>query len=163
MNGPESKPCAWPIRRPSLNSAPAREASASAAKRQARGEPGERSRWSSAKLGAAASGSAGMGVEGRLHELADAVALVSLARQWRSGVLDEPSKQNDRPVRLGANRLDHRGVGPVGRPGVRGEQLREVLERAERVRKRLLAIELGESLVDRLSLGRAGIGVGVQD
>src|SRR5436190_6117820 len=77
MNGPESNPCAYPMRRPPLSSAPARLAARAAANRQARAEPGGRGRWSSAKLGPTAA-SAAMDVTRCLDELAHAVALVRL-------------------------------------------------------------------------------------
>ena len=75
MNGPESKPCSWPTRKPSDSSAPARDAAASAPKRQARGEVAGRSRWSSANDAACAL-SVPVGIQRRLGELAHAVQLV---------------------------------------------------------------------------------------
>src|SRR5688500_2747084 len=73
MNCPESKPWRCPIRVPSDTRASAREASDSAAKRQARGELRGSSARSASKRKAAASSA---DIEPGLDELAQAVELV---------------------------------------------------------------------------------------
>src|ERR1700745_1636010 len=111
MNGPDSNPCRYPIRRPSLTSAPAREAARSVAKRHARGVEAGSSRCRSARVGIAASD--GMLVARDLGELADAVELVRLGRERRVVVAGALAQLRPRPVDVGADAGDRLRAGPL--------------------------------------------------
>src|SRR5258705_12863774 len=96
MNGPESKPCPWPIRSPSLSSAPPRDAAASAAKCQARGEDTGRRAFRTESGGWGAS-SARMCVQRCLGELAYPVALMGLGPR-SAALTHERRERRDRPA-----------------------------------------------------------------
>ncbi len=67
----------------------------------------------------------------------------------------------DRTVVVGADLGEHLGVrGRLGELGVHREQIAEVLERAERVRERLVGV-VRHPVVGRLALGRAHVQIGV--
>src|SRR5215469_7495610 len=102
MNGPESKPCSCPTRRPSLSSAPARDAAAWARKRQARGEVAGRSRWSSSNDAACAL-SVPVGIQRRLGELAHAIQLVGGGGSAAGLMTHDLAELRDRPVVVGAH------------------------------------------------------------
>src|SRR5437867_10016953 len=131
MNGPESKPWVWPMRSPSLRSDPALELAASAAKRHERGELRGSSRVSAAKSAVA---SADACIARGLHELPPAVELVGLVREGAAALADHRAQRGPRPVDVGADGRDRVAVAVVlaRGPGVHGQQLGEVVERAER-------------------------------
>src|SRR5436190_13608534 len=140
------------MRSPSLSSAPAREPARSSANRQARGETGDSSRWRSAKLGSAAS--AGMRVARSLDELADAIELVRLGGPPRPVGACERPQRGEHPLDVGGDVVDRRAILAVGRLAVDGQQLAEVVQRAERVARQLAeAGEVVDALVDDLALG----------
>src|SRR5215470_9857403 len=114
MKGPESKPWLYPMRRPSLSSAPARDDARRAAKRQARGETGGSPRCRSAKVGSAAS--AGMRVARRLDQLADAVELVSLGCPALAVGAGERAQRDQHPPDVGGDVVDRGAVRAVGGP-----------------------------------------------
>src|SRR3954447_7666708 len=148
MNAPESNPCAYPMRNPSLSSAPAREAARSAAKRHARGEDHGSSRRSASNSAREASG--GAGVTLGLDVLASAVELMGLGRGDVAGLACQRAQGGQRAVRVGDDAVEDRLVVVVGRRrAVDVEELAEVLERAQRVpSERRQAAQLRDALVD---------------
>src|SRR5690242_12402459 len=121
------------MRSPSLSSAPAREAPRSTAKRHARGEIGDSSRCRSAKVGCAA-------------------LAVAAAQRGQRGAY---------ALHVSSDVVDRVAVRAVGRVAVDGEQLAEVVQRAERVAGQLVeAGEVVDALVDDLALAWRVIGVG---
>src|SRR5262245_2889274 len=158
MNGPESKPRAWPMWSPSLRSAPVREAARRSPNRSAVIESGGRSRCRSSK---GATCSAGKCVPGGLHKLPDAIELVCLGRGM-CRARAQRSQPFAHAVDVGPDLADDSGVLPARGRAVDREQLGEVIQRRERVGGDLLERSLlVEALVDQLALDGGRVGVRV--
>src|SRR3954447_8527016 len=147
MKGPESKPWRWPTRVPSDMYADAREASESAAKRQARGELRGSSARSASKRRAASSAD----IPARLDELAAPVELVRVAGGDVRPAHQRGEALQRHPV-VGADDGERRCVLALGTGRVRIQQLPEVIQRAGRVGDELVeVVDDLDALVDRLA------------
>src|SRR3954453_14811691 len=135
MKGPESKPWRWPTRIPSDMYADAREASESAAKRQARGEL----RGSSARSASKGGGGSSADIPARLDELAAPVELMRVA-----GGAVRPGHRRDEALERhavrGGDDPERRRGPPLGPLGIRLQQLAEVIQRAGGVGDELVEV-----------------------